>query len=211
MNCWPGRPASAQSIYLFLSGALTTTGLRPLFTISISDSCRKSHGVSAASSVRPDLSAALREKEQALQGSRIECESYRQELDDVERQLAALLKPDGDGAAESIELSGLTLLYVGGRAHQIPQLKAMTERAGGRFLHHDGGIEHASGLIPGLISRADRVLFPIDCISHDAVATIKRQCRLTGKVYEPLRTAGLACLLSALARMTGCRKTIAAE
>jgi len=158
-----------------------------------------------------DLSAALREKEQALQGSRIECESYRQELDDVERQLAALLKPDGDGAAESIELSGLTLLYVGGRAHQIPQLKAMTERAGGRFLHHDGGIEHASGLIPGLISRADRVLFPIDCISHDAVATIKRQCRLTGKVYEPLRTAGLACLLSALARMTGCRKTIAAE
>jgi len=158
-----------------------------------------------------DLSTVLREKEQALQANRIECESYRQELDDVERQLATLFKPDGDGPAESVELSGLTLLYVGGRAHQIPQLKAMTERAGGRFLHHDGGIEHGSGLIPGLISRADRVFFPIDCISHDAVTTIKRHCRLTGKVYEPLPTASLACLLSALARMTGCRKTIAAE
>jgi hypothetical protein len=30
-------------------------------------------------------------------------------------------------------------------------------------------------LIVGLISRADRVFFPTDCISHDAVAAIKRQ------------------------------------
>jgi hypothetical protein len=97
-------------------------------------------------------------------------------------------------------------LYVGGRAHQISQLKAMTERAGGCFLHHDGGIEHSSGLMPGLISRADRVFFPIDCVSHDAVAAVKRHCRLTGKVYEPLRTASLACLLSALVRMTGGRE-----
>jgi hypothetical protein len=158
-----------------------------------------------------ELSAALKERTEELQKSRTECQSCRQELDDVERQLAALLKAAGDGAAEPIALSGLTLLYVGGRAHQIPQLKAMTERAGGRFLHHDGGIEHSSGLMPGLISRADRVFFPIDCISHDAVVAVKRHCRLIGKAYEPLRTASLACLLSALVRMTGCRETNAAE
>jgi hypothetical protein len=55
------------------------------------------------------------------------------------------------------------------------------------------------------------VFFPIDCISHDAVATIKRHCRLTQKTYEPLRTASLACLLSALARINVCREANAAE
>jgi hypothetical protein len=154
-----------------------------------------------------ELSATLRQTKQALQESQIECRSYRQELDDVERQVAALIEPNGNGADDTVVLSGLTLLYVGGRAHQIPRLKAMTERAGGRFLHHDGGIEHSSELMPGLISRADRVLFPIDCISHDAVAAIKRHCRLSGKVYEPLRTASLACLLSALVAMVASPET----
>jgi hypothetical protein len=158
-----------------------------------------------------ELAAALRETEQTIRASRIECERYRQELDEAHRQLAAFLKSDGGAAEKSVDLSGLTLLYVGGRAHQVPQLKAMTERAGGRFLHHDGGIEHSIGLIPGLVRRADRVFFPIDCISHDAVVTIKRHCRLAQTIYEPLRTASLACLLSALARINGCRQTNAAE
>lgn len=54
-------------------------------------------------------------------------------------------------------------------------------------------------------------VFPIDCVSHHAVAVIKRHCGLTGKPYEPLRTASLACLLSALASLTDCRQTVAAE
>jgi hypothetical protein len=30
---------------------------------------------------------------------------------------------------------------------------------------YDGGVEHSSGVIAGLISRSDRVFFPTDCIS----------------------------------------------
>jgi hypothetical protein len=85
----------------------------------------------------------------------------------------------------------------------MPQLRGLVERAGGRFLHHDGGIEHNATLLPGLVSRADRVYFPVDCISHDAVATVKRFCRQAGKGYEPLRTASLACFLAALGRISG--------
>ena len=107
--------------------------------------------------------------------------------------------------------SGLTVLYAGGRAHQVPLLKGLVERAGATFLHHDGGIEHSSALLPGLIGRADRVLFPIDCISHEAVAAIKRLCRQTGKSYDPLRTASLATLLAALTRMAVARTRVAAE
>lgn len=157
-----------------------------------------------------ELSVALQESEEALQKSQAECDSRQQELDNIEQQLTALLKQD-DGQGGAIELFGLTLLYVGGRPNQIPLMKDIIERAGGRFLHHDGGIEHSSGLIPGLISRADRVVFPIDCVSHHAVAVIKRHCGLTGKPYEPLRTASLACLLSALASLSACRQAVAAE
>jgi hypothetical protein len=40
--------------------------------------------------------------------------------------------------------------------------------------------------------------FPIDCVSHDAVTTIKRLCQQLEKPYEPLRTASLAALMSTL-------------
>ena len=90
----------------------------------------------------------------------------------------------------------------GARAHQIPQFKALVERTGARFLHHDGGIEHSATLLPGLVSRADYLFFPVDCISHDAAAAVKRLCRQFEKPYRPLRTASLATLVSALANMS---------
>jgi len=34
-----------------------------------------------------------------------------------------------------------------------------------------------SGRLPGLISQSDVVLFPVDCISHDAMQAIKALCR----------------------------------
>ena len=133
---------------------------------------------------------------QAVQGER---DALRREIESLEDHIAGLLRPaTGDGEA-ALDLSTRTILYVGGRPNQIPQLKALVERTGARFLHHDGGIEHSSSLLPGLISRADVLLFPIDCISHDAVATLKRLCRQLEKPYLPLRAASLATLASSLA------------
>jgi Uncharacterized protein conserved in bacteria (DUF2325) len=59
------------------------------------------------------------------------------------------------------------------------------------LLHHEGGIEHSPTLLPGLVSRADHLFFPVDCVSHDAAATIERLCRQLEKPYCPLRTASL--------------------
>src|SRR5271165_2094655 len=95
-------------------------------------------------------------------------------------------------------------------ANQVPQLKALVERAGGAFLHHDGGIEHSMTLLPGLISRADCTMFPIDCISHDAMGMVKRQSRLTGTPFVPLRTSSLACLVGGLAGLTHAPEAAAA-
>jgi hypothetical protein len=147
-------------------------------------------------------SAALQKMEEALRRTITERDAIARDIESIEDHLVELLRP----AEGTFALSGRTILYVGARAHQIPQLKALVERTGARFLHHDGGIEHSSSLLPGLISRADDLFFPIDCISHDAAATIKRLCRQLDKPYQPLRTSSLATLMSAL-RMSQQRTT----
>src|SRR5262249_42041692 len=141
---------------------------------------RREHGDARVAT----LSTALREKERALAAVERDGAAARQELELVERHLAARARPQAEAVGEPLDLSGLTVLYVGGRAHQVPQLKGLIERAGARFLHHDGGVEHSAGLLPGLVGRADHALFPIDCVSHDAAATVKRLCGATGKRYH---------------------------
>jgi hypothetical protein len=50
------------------------------------------------------------------------------------------------------------------------------------------------------VSRADAIFFPVDCISHDTVAVVKRLCRQTGKPYLPLRSTSLTSFIAALRR-----------
>ncbi len=69
---------------------------------------------------------------------------------------------------------------------------------GASFLHHDGGIENQINLLPGLASRSNVVLFPVDCISHDAAQAVKSLCRQRGTRFIPLRAASVTSLLTAL-------------
>jgi hypothetical protein len=102
------------------------------------------------------------------------------------------------GAAEH-DLRGVTLLYVGGRLGLLDQLKAQCAKRGGLLLSHDGGIEENPAALPGLVSRADAVLFPVDCIGHAAAGQIKKLCREIGKPFIPLRTASVASFVAAIA------------
>ena len=90
------------------------------------------------------------------------------------------------------------LLYVGGRPNQIAHMRALVEHSGATFLHHDGGVENHPNLLAGLASRSDLVLFPVDCISHDAANIVKSLCRQAGKRFIPLRSASVTSLLTAL-------------
>jgi len=69
-----------------------------------------------------------------------------QELEVAERHLAALARRNGGD--DALDLAGLTVLYVGGRAHQVPLLKGLVERAGAGFLHHDGASSTAVRCCP---------------------------------------------------------------
>jgi septal ring factor EnvC (AmiA/AmiB activator) len=143
------------------------------------------------------LTAELTEASRGRQSAERERDALVAELAVAESQIERLIPVEGE-ERDSLDLHQLCVLYVGGRSHQIPQLKDLVERLNGRFLHHDGGVEHNAALIPGLISRAHIAVFPVDCISHEAAAAVKRSCRLMQKRYLPLRTASLACLLAGL-------------
>jgi hypothetical protein len=123
----------------------------------------------------------------------------QEELAEIEASLAGIAEI-GSREPRPPRFANLTLLYVGGRPAQIGQLRKFAERAGVTFLHHDGGIEERGGMLQGLISRADAVLFPVDRVSHSAMLLVKRICRQSGKPIMPLRSAGVASFCTALNR-----------
>jgi hypothetical protein len=130
------------------------------------------------------VSNALSEAERARARAASERDAVHQELASLESRLGAPAHSEHGAAAHGLDLRGLIVLYVGGRANQAPQLKGLVESTNGRFLHHDGGIEHSAALLPGLVSRADIAVFPVDCVSHDAAAAVKRTCRQLGKLVS---------------------------
>jgi hypothetical protein len=121
------------------------------------------------------------------------CQVLHHEMNAVEASLAT---PPQE--ASPVRLDGMILLYVGGRPNQVAPMRMMVERLGGTFLHHDGGVENHQTLLPGLASRCDLAVFPMDCVSHDAANAVKSLCRQTGKRFIPLRSASVTSLLAAL-------------
>jgi hypothetical protein len=119
------------------------------------------------------------------------------ELDAVERGLRTGTEMPADAAAP-MALDGLTVLYVGGRPSQIPHIHHAAAERGGKLLHHDGGIEDSDLILAGMVSRADIIFFPVDCVSHGAVGTLKRTCRSEGKKYVPLRSAAVTSFIAGL-------------
>ncbi len=99
-------------------------------------------------------SGALNEAGRARRRAEGELAALHRELAALEARLGAPLQSGDGGWSDGLDLRGLTVLYVGGRANQAPQLKSLVESTKGRFLHHDGGIEHNAALLPGLVSRA---------------------------------------------------------
>lgn len=139
---------------------------------------------------RADLLGRLAAAEQQLRAQAAETAA-------LEESLERLL----DGSAEEgapLDLSGRAILYVGGRASLTCHYRSLVERCNGRFCHHDGGIEAQCSRLTGLMGKVDAVVFPVDCVSHEACGHLKRLCRRHGKPFVPMRGAGLGALLRTL-------------
>ncbi|PID77663.1 MAG: hypothetical protein CSB24_00260 [Deltaproteobacteria bacterium] len=95
-------------------------------------------------------------------------------------------------------LNGKTVLYVGGQRKMISRYKQVIEQSGGEFIYHDGGHESAKHMLPKLLTGADAVFCPIDCVSHDACKCVKKFCKKYQKPFVMMRSSGVSSLAKEL-------------
>ncbi|MGI9505754.1 MAG: DUF2325 domain-containing protein [Geminicoccaceae bacterium] len=100
--------------------------------------------------------------------------------------------------APAAPVAGCQLLYVGGRCHMLPHLRARAGASDACLLHHDGGQEETLKSLDGLVEQADVVFCPIDCISHQACLRAKHLCKRQAKPFVPLRSSSASCFARAI-------------
>lgn len=138
----------------------------------------------------------LVEQQQAHQTLEEQNHQLQQECRALEYQLnkallcesACGLLNDGQGYHQG----GYKVLYVGGRASNCAKMRSIVEQENGKFHYHDGGLEENTANLDGLLSRADFIMCPIDCVSHDACLKVKKYCKRNAKPFIPLRSSGLS-------------------
>lgn len=113
----------------------------------------------------------------------------------VESELLEPSCPAGCAAAESgcdMDLCGRCILYVGGRQQVTSHLAQLVQRCNGRLICHDGGLEESPTRLDALLPKADAVVCPLDCVSHDAMRRVKRFCKQYAKRLVLLPTASVS-------------------
>jgi hypothetical protein len=145
-------------------------------------------------------SALRRSRDQALALLKL----VQSECDALERatvDAADAANFTGPRRASLVGVQGKRIVYVGGRPHSNVALKRLVEAAGGELVVHDGGVEDRKGLLAAALPGADIVVFPVDCVDHDSMNTLKRICERHGIDYHPLRTASVASFVELIARL----------
>lgn len=127
-------------------------------------------------------------------------DALRAEANAVERAM----QQDDDDADQVVlrgALKGRRIVYVGGRPSSNHALKRWVTSAGGELTVHDGGIEDRKGLLAAALAGADLAVFPVDCVDHDSMNTLKRVCDRHQVAYHPLRTASVASFVELMSRL----------
>jgi hypothetical protein len=125
------------------------------------------------------------------------------ECDALERATVDAADSHGAGTRQASlnSVRGKRIVYVGGRPGSNAALKRLVEAAGGDFVVHDGGVEDRKGLLAAALPGADIVVFPVDCVDHDSMNTLKRVCDRHQIDYYPLRTASVASFVELVDRL----------
>lgn len=176
---------------------LLKTELSHLTTMcdQVSDECSKQMGLALQAS---------KEQEQL----QMELQATSQERDALEKLVRELAGEQEKSCQQcqcqdcpSLNLCGRCVLYVGGQNSLIPHYRQVVEKCGGRFIHHDGGKEEQRIRLGAMMSKADAVICPVNCVSHDACLRAKKLCKSQAKPFIATRSAGLSALLMGLQEM----------
>ena len=169
----------------------------------------------------PDLDTGVRQQKKleqmAARQAQLEAQNtgLRQKLASAAKSLDALnAEPPTPAHADAPEpsapriapvtvyLKQKTVLCVGGRSGSIASYRDLVERVGGRFAHHDGGLEHSHSVLDASLAAADLVICQTGCISHNAYWRVKDHCKRTGKRCVFVENPSSASLRRALADLT---------
>ncbi|NPT57238.1 DUF2325 domain-containing protein [Paraburkholderia elongata] len=143
--------------------------------------------------------ALRKSRDQALELLKL----VQSECDALERAAVDAADANGPGTRQASldSVRGKRIVYMGGRPGSNAALKRLVEAAGGDFVVHDGGVEDRKGLLAAALPGADIVVFPVDCVDHDSMNTLKRVCERHQIDYYPLRTASVASFVELVDRL----------
>lgn len=91
------------------------------------------------------------------------------------------MPPPAPPLKKALRLHDQSVLCVGGRSGNVATYRALIERVGAQFAHHDGGLEDNANQLDASLAAADLVICQTGCISHSAYWRVKDHCKRTGK------------------------------
>lgn len=170
---------------------------------------------------RSDLTLRIMELKARLKALEDELELTRREKAELARELAQQSSPAVEAAShdprtngganasregpveedEARQLTARNILCVGGRNSQVPLYRDLVERRGGRFTHHDGGIEDNPHRLDASLAAADLVICQTGCLSHNAYWLVKEHCKRTGKRCVYLESGSVAGFVRSLSQV----------
>jgi len=96
------------------------------------------------------------------------------------------------------QLCSKRILIVGGITKIKHLYKQLVESSGGEFDYHDGYMNNGKINIESRVMRADLVICPVNCNSHNACQMVKKLCRKFDRPVKMLANSSLSSISDAL-------------
>jgi len=127
-------------------------------------------------------------------------------------QLAAVVAPRrrDDAAAVQVVIPRGSRVAVAEPDEETSQFRSRQagpdDRAPDRSTSSRRSFEDSLALLAGLVSQADLVCFPVDCISHSAAEKLKKLCQRLAKTWAPMRSASFTSFVSEIVAIADLRQ-----
>ncbi len=79
------------------------------------------------------------------------------------------------------DISNKCVLCIGGQGKLYPEYRCLIESLGGNLLIYRGNQKGDTDRLPDLLTCADMVICPIDCVNHETYFAVKHFCKKSGK------------------------------
>ncbi len=105
----------------------------------------------------------------------------------------------------SYDLCRKRILMVGGMTKLESFYREIIERRGGTFEYHDGYMKNGTRALETRLKRADLILCPVNCNSHNACSLVKNLAKKYNKTVHMLSSSSLSAVSQIIENQDSCR------